>query len=72
MSFTVRLEFSLVGLAFFLVAVPFLANKGGQFAFYSVFIMCFSYGFFSGIFQTSIYQMTGLMPPKYMGALVAG
>ena len=55
MSFSVRLVFSFVGLTAFMIAVPFFANAGGKFAYYSVFVLCLIYGFFAGINQCSVF-----------------
>ena len=55
-----------------MIAVPFCANAGNGFAFYSVFVLALIYGLFNGICQSSIFQMSGSMPPKYIGAIMAG
>ena len=54
-SFSVRLVTTYLGLAAFLVAVPFFADVGGKFAFTSVFILCLIYGFFCGICQCTVF-----------------
>ena len=59
-------------MAAFLIAVPFFANVGGGFAYYSVFTLSLIYGLFNGICQSSVFQMSGSMPPKYIGAIMAG
>ena len=48
-SFSVRLVSTFLGLAAFMVAVPFFANAGGSFAYYSVFVLCLIYGLFAGV-----------------------
>ena len=48
-SFTARLVPTFLGLAAFLVAVPFCADIGGTTAYYSVFALCLVYGFLCGI-----------------------
>ena len=48
-SFSVRLVITFLALAAFLIAVPFFANVGGSFAFYSCFTLCLIYGLFCGV-----------------------
>ena len=71
-SFSVRLVTTYLALAAFLVAVPFFADVGGKFAYYSVFTLCLVYGLFCGVCQCTVFQMGGQMPGKYMGAIMAG
>ena len=71
-SFTLRIVTSFIGLAFFLIAVPFMANAGGGFAFWSVFGLCMVYGVFDGCVLTTIFQMGGAFPPKYIAAIMIG
>ena len=54
-SFSSRLIVSFTGMGVYLIAVPFFANVGGSFAYYSVFALCLVYGFFSGVNQVSVY-----------------
>ena len=56
-SFTMRMVTSFLGLAGFMIAVPYFANEGGGFAYDSVFILCLFYGFFAGICLCTVFQM---------------
>ena len=71
-SFTLRLVPTFLGLAAYLMSVPFCADIGGATAYYSVFGLCLVCGFFCGICQCSVFQMGGLLPRPYIGALMAG
>ena len=53
-SFTLRLVPTFLGLAAYLMSVPFCADIGGATAYYSVFGLCLVCGFFCGICQCSV------------------
>ena len=55
LSFTIRMVTSFLGLAGFMIAVPYFANEGGKLAYTSVFVLCLIYGFFAGICMCSVF-----------------
>jgi solute carrier family 29 (equilibrative nucleoside transporter), member 1/2/3 len=58
--------------AIILIVIPFLAHIGGAYAFWSVFVVLFIYGIILGIQQASIYSMAGVLPFRFMGAVMVG
>jgi hypothetical protein len=71
-SFTWRVGWMFIISAAVLVLFPILANIGGALGFWIVFAYLFFFSIIQGISQASIYQLSGDMPSKYMGAIMFG
>ena len=71
-SITCLLLVSFLAQAIILTAIPFLANIGGEVAYWSVFALVFAFGIFNGTCLAKLYYIAAMFPPKYISSLVIG
>jgi len=71
-SFTLRIVSTYFLSAIILVVIPLLARMGGAVAFWSVFLVLFVFGIVLGVQQASVFSMAGVLPFRFMGAVMLG
>lgn len=69
-----KIQYGFIGLAIIILLLPLLAHFLGSTTakYYSCFITLFVFGAFNGMVQASVFGLGGVLPGKYMGAIMFG